>query len=129
MPPKLTAEQAQVLLAENGHNATNLSPVTGGLWSTTFAFTEAGRGYIVRFHERRDDLEKDRFAMRWSSARLRIPRIVEIIDTPAGPCGISERAEGTPIDDLDVSAMRALLPALFATLDAIREARVAGTRG
>lgn len=129
MPPKLDAEQARALLAANGHDTTDLVPLTGGLWSATFAFTEARRGYIVRFHERRDDLEKDRFAMRWSSSRLRIPRMVEIGDTPAGPCGISERAEGAPIDDLDEGGMRTLLPALFATLDAIRDASVAGTRG
>ncbi len=129
MPPKLTAEQARALLAARGHDTTDLVPLVGGLWSTTFAFTEAERGYVVRFHERRDDLEKDRFAMRWSSPRLRIPRIVEIGDTPAGPYGISERAEGAPIDDLDEAGMRAVLPALFATLDAVREASTSGTTG
>ena len=129
MAPKVSAEDARSLLVERGHDVAELIPVTGGLWSATYAFTEAGRDYIVRFHERRDDLEKDRFAMRWGSPRLRVPQIVDIADTPLGPYGISVRARGSPIDDLDADGMRAVLPALFATLDAIREASTSGTTG
>jgi hygromycin-B 4-O-kinase len=127
--PKVSAENARLLLIEHGHDIGELVPLTGGFWSATFAFTEGGRDYVVRFHERRDDLEKDRFAMRWASPRLRVPRIVEIADTPLGPYGISERARGSAIDDLDAAGMREILPALFTTLDAIREASVSGTTG
>ena len=129
MAPEVSAEDARSLLLERGHDVGQLVRLTGGFWSTTYAFTEEGRDYVVRFHERRDDLEKDRFAMRWASARLRVPRIVEIADTPLGPYGISARASGSPIDDLDEAGMRKVLPALFVTLDAIREASVIGTTG
>jgi hygromycin-B 4-O-kinase len=127
--PKVSVEDARALLIERGHDVGELVPITGGFWSATYAFTEGGRDYVVRFHERRDDLEKDRFAMRWASPRLRVPSIVEIADTPMGPYGISERVSGSAIEDLDATGMRAALPALFATLDAIREARVTGTTG
>ena len=99
------------------------------MWSTAFGFSEGDRDYVVRFHERRDDLEKDRLAQRWASARLRTPRILEIGDAPQGAYGISERVHGTPLDDLDESALRSVLPSLFASMDAMREAALDGTRG
>ena len=129
MPPRLNAHDARRLLVERGHDPRDLRPLTGGMWSTTFAFAERGREYVVRFHERRDDLEKDRFAMRWATARLRTPRMVEIAETSAGPYGISERVTGSPIDDLDEAGMRAVLPELLRTLDAVRESSTDGTRG
>lgn len=129
MPPRLSADDARRLLVERGHDPSDVAPLTGGMWSTTFAFAERGREYVVRFHERRDDLEKDRFAMRWATARLRTPRMVEIAETSAGPYGISERVTGAPIDDLDETGMRAVLPELFRTLDAVRESSTEGTRG
>ena len=125
----MSLAQAQAFLESKGHAPRDMVPLTGGMWSATFAFTERAREYVVRFHDRRDDLEKDRFAMRWSSARLRTPRIVEVGDAPTGGYGISEREEGSPIDDLDEAGMRDILPALLETLDAVREADTASTRG
>src|ERR1700687_5234196 len=112
MPLQLTPEDARTFLGSHGHDAREVVPLSGGLWSTTFAFVEAGVPYVVRFHERRDDLEKDRFAMCWSSPSLRIPRIVEIGDAPEGAYGISEREAGGAIDDLDEAGMRAIRPSL-----------------
>src|SRR3954468_2104233 len=129
MPQKLTADEAHALLREHGHDATDFQPLIGGMWSTTYAFREKGREYVVRFHDRRDDLEKDRFAMRWASPRLRVPRIVEIGDTTGGAYGISERVPGQQIDDLDAAGMRRILPSLFAAMDAMRDADLSGTHG
>jgi hygromycin-B 4-O-kinase len=129
MAPTMSVAQARAFLEAHGHAPRDMVPLSGGMWSATFAFSEREREYVIRFHQRRDDLEKDQFAMRWSSPRLRTPRMVEVGDAPGGGYGISEREEGSPIDDLDVAGMRQTLPALFATLDAVREASVAGTSG
>ncbi len=129
MPIALTADQAQELLRERGHDARALVPLKGGLWSTTFAFRERGRDYVVRFHERRDDLEKDAFAGRWAGPTLRVPQMVEIGDLPEGAYGISVRVDGGPIDELDEGGFRRILPSLFASLDATRDADLSGTRG
>src|SRR5437773_1069308 len=129
MPAKLTADDARKFLRERGHDATDLAPLTGGLWSTTFAFKEAGQAYVVRFHERRDDLEKDRLAERWRSPTLRIPHMVEIGAHETGGYGIAERVSGGPLDDLDQTGLHRVLPSLFAAMDAMREADVTGTRG
>src|SRR5882672_11244419 len=126
---QITAAEAQALLRERGHDAQDLVPLSGGMWSTTYAFRENGREYVVRFHDRRDDLEKDRFASRWASPALRVPKIVEIGDLATGAYGISERVHGGQIDDLDAEGMRRILPALFAAMDAMRDADLSGTSG
>ena len=130
MPIAMTADAARTFLRERGHDASDLTPLSGGLWSTTFAFRETGRDYVVRFHERRDDLEKDRFAERWRSPSLRIPHMTEIGDVPeGGGYGIAERVRGTPIDDASADEMRGLLPAVFSAIEAMRDADLSGTSG
>jgi aminoglycoside phosphotransferase (APT) family kinase protein len=129
VPIQITAAEAEEFLRDRGHRAQDLVPLSGGLWSTTYAFRENGREYVVRFHERRDDLEKDRFAARWASPALRVPHIVEIGDLATGAYGISERVRGGQIDELDAEGMRRILPSLFAAMDAMRGADLAGTSG
>ncbi len=125
-----TAAEAEALLRNRGHDATALEPLKGGAWSTVFAFQERGEQYVVRFHQRRDDLEKDRLAERWASPSLRIPHMVEIGDLPQGRgYGIARRVAGGPIDDLNEAGMRAVLPRLFEAMDAMRDADLEGTRG
>lgn len=129
MPLKISAAEAWEFLRERGHDVDALEPLSGGMWSTTFAFNEKGREYVVRFHDRRDDLEKDRFASRWASPRLRTVRMTEIGDVPGGAYGISERVRGGEIDDLDAHGMRLILPSLFETMEAIRDADLSTTSG
>lgn len=129
MPVSLTPAQAAAQLRALGHAVSDVTALMGGLWSAAFAFREGGGDYVVRFHERRDDLEKDRYAERWATSDLRIPHMLEIGDSPAGPYGISERVHGRPLDDLDGAGMRMILPALFGTLDRLREADVSAGVG
>src|SRR5437867_2910923 len=130
MRPEPTAAEAEALLRARGHDATALEPLRGGAWSTVFAFQERGDQYVVRFHARRDDLEKDRLAERWAAPSLRIPHMVEIGDLPGGGAyGIARRVAGGPIDDLDEAGMRAVLPRLFEAMDAMRDADLQGTTG
>jgi hygromycin-B 4-O-kinase len=131
MPATLSPDDAAALLRAQGHDPRDVAPLTGGggYWSTVFTFRENGRDYVVRFHDRRDDLEKDRLAERWRSPTLRIPHMVEIGDYGSGGYGIAERVGGTPIDDLDEAGMRRILPLLFAAMDAMRDAVLASTSG
>ena len=129
MPISLTPVQAAAELRARGHDPHDIVVLSGGLWSAAFAFRENGSDYVVRFHERRDDLEKDHFAQRWVTPRLRTPKIVEIGDMPVGAYGISERVAGTPLDDRDEAGMRTALVSLFDTLDELRQADLSATRG
>jgi aminoglycoside phosphotransferase (APT) family kinase protein len=129
VPLKISADEARALLRERGHEPEQFEPLTGGMWSTTYGFRERGIDFVIRFHDRRDDLEKDRYAARWASPRLRTVRITEIGDLPIGAYGISERVRGGQIDELDAEGMSRILPALFTAIDAIREADLTGTSG
>ena len=129
MPITITPAEAADALARLGHTACDIVPLSGGLWSAAFAFAEDGREYVVRFHDRRDDLEKDRFAYRWASDALRTPRIVEVGSFRLGGYGISERVHGQEIDSLDEAALRRVLPSLLRALDGTRSADLSGTRG
>lgn len=130
MPASLSPDDALDFLRAQGHDPRDLAPLTGGggYWSTVFAFREKGGDFVIRFHDRRDDLEKDRLAERWRSPALRVPHMVEIGDYGSGGYGIAERVGGTPID-LDEAGMRRILPPLFAAMDAMRDADLAGTSG
>jgi len=125
----VSADQARMVLHDHGHEVGELESLSGGMWSSTYAFSENGRDYVVRFHDRRDDLEKDRFAERWRSPALRVPHMVEIGDLAEGAYGISERVSGTVIDDLDAEDMRRTLPSVLAAMDAMRDADLSGTSG
>jgi hygromycin-B 4-O-kinase len=100
-----------------------------GVWSKAFAFRLAGRDLVIRFGAHQEDFRKDRFAARYACPALPIPRVVELGEAFGGYYAISERLFGSYIDDVDEAQMRALLPSLFAALDAARLADLAGTSG
>lgn len=129
MPIAIDATHARDILRAAGHDANDFVPLHGGAWTAAFAYREDGRELVVRFHERRDDLEKDRYAQRWASSSLRMPRVLEIRDMPGGTYAISEKIDAPPLDDLDAGGVRAVLPSLFAALDAVRTADLTRTYG
>lgn len=103
--------------------------LSGGEWSQAFAFRQDGQDYVVRFSQSENDFLIDKFANRFSSNNLPIPKIIELGTAFDGYYAISERAYGTMIDDLDKASMERIIPSLFATLDAIRTADISGTTG
>jgi hygromycin-B 4-O-kinase len=112
-----------------GGNAADVAPLGTGVWSKAFAFRRAGHDYVIRFGAHQEDFFKDRLAARYASPALPIPRVVELGEAFGGYYAISERVFGTYIDDVDETQMRALLPSLFAALDAARLADLSGTTG
>jgi hygromycin-B 4-O-kinase len=100
-----------------------------GVWSKAFAFQREGQDYVMRFGAHLEDFAKDRLAARYASPALPIPRVVELGEALGGYYAISERVFGGYIDDVDGAQMRALLPSLFAALDAARVADLSETSG
>jgi hygromycin-B 4-O-kinase len=126
----VTAEQAATFLAGRfGTTVTNVDPVSGGAWSKAYAFQRDGEHYILRFGGYLEDFAKDQLAGRYASAHLPIPVVTEIGPAFGGYYAISERSFGRFIDHLDGEQMRALLPSLFAMLDAARTADLSSTTG
>ncbi len=127
--PLAAADVAAFLTARFGDSCERIARVGQGKWSTAFAFRHADREFVVRFGAHRDDFDKDRLAARFASAGLPILAVVAIGEAFGGFYAVSERAFGAYLDDLDESQLRALLPALFATLDAMREVDVGDSAG
>lgn len=111
----------------------DLAPLGSGAWSRAFAFTAGGRALVVRVGKHVDDFERDRLAAAFASEALPIPQVLAIAPVPDLGDGlfacVSTRAEGTFIDRLDEAGMRALLPSLLATWDALRAADLSHTTG
>jgi len=122
--------QVRAFLAERfGADVSDIAPLGMGVWSKAFAFRRTGRDYVLRLGSYYEDFAKDRLAARYAGPALPIPPVVELGEALGGYYAISERVFGTYIDDVDEIQMRALLPSLFAALDAARLADLSGTTG
>jgi aminoglycoside phosphotransferase (APT) family kinase protein len=110
-------------------DAGDIIPLRQGGWSTAYAFRHANVDYVIRFNAHLEDFVKDRRAATWSSRRLPIPAITEIGEAFDAHYAISERVSGGFIDDLDEVGMRAMLPSLFAALDAARQVDLSNATG
>ncbi len=117
------------LTSRFGGGVSSITPVGTGVWSKAFAFRRADSDYVVRFGAHREDFGKDRLAADYAGPALPIPRVLEIGEAFGGTYAISDRVHGGYIDEVGETQMRALLPSLFAALDAMRLADLAGTKG
>jgi hygromycin-B 4-O-kinase len=112
-----------------GARITNIKAVGQGEWSQAFFFQAGGQQKVVRFSRLDEDFQKDRFASRFASANLPIPRIEELGEAFDGYFAISPRIAGKMIDHLDAAEMAAALPALWELFDALRRADLSQTSG
>ena len=130
MPTRLHPAQVETFLTQRyGAGISAVAPIGAGEWSQAFSFDRQGRGYVIRFGAHGDDFERDRFAARFSSPVLPVPQVVDFGEAFGGYYAVSERMPGSYIDGIDEAQMRALLPALFAALDAMRLADLSSTTG
>ena len=122
--------RAEAFLASRfNSDISDIAPLGSGAWSRAFEFRWEGSDYVIRFGAHLEDFCKDRLAARYASPALPIPGVVEIGEAFGEYYAISERMFGRYIDKVDGPQMLALLPALFAALDAARLVDLAGTTG
>lgn len=108
---------------EAGQSAAELG---GGDWSRAYSFTSEGQSLVARFGNYVEDFEKDRQAMRFASAYLPVPKILEIGEAPEGYYAISERYEGLFLESLSEEQWQRVLPALLRGLSTLREIPMGG---
>ncbi len=120
----VSLESACAFLAERYGAVADVTEAGRGEWSIAYGFRRDGGHYVVRFGRHRDDFEKDRLAAAFAAPHLPIPQVLELGEAFGAYYAISERVFGDYLDQLDGAAMRATLPGVFATLDAIRLADV-----
>jgi hygromycin-B 4-O-kinase len=124
------AAQARSFLVERfGTDADKVARVGRGEWSKAFTYNHADVDFVIRFSALEEDFAKDRWAIRFANKALPIRRVMEVGPAFGGFYAISERAYGRFLDTMDASEMRAMLPALFTMLDALRLADVSGATG
>jgi hygromycin-B 4-O-kinase len=123
-------DAARSFLTERyGGDVDGVAEAGRGEWSVAYAFRHHGGDYVIRFGQELDDFRKDRFAARFASPALPIPRVVEIGNAFDAHYAISERLFGSYLDQLDATSFRATLPSLFAAFDAARDADLSASRG
>lgn len=129
MNPIVIDQATAFLLDRFGPSVAGVEPIGRGEWSRAFAFSADGNDLVARFGDHVEDFRKDELAARFRSPNLPIPRILEIGEALGGWYAVSERARGRFLDGLSVPELRATLPLLFATLDAMRSADLFTTTG
>jgi hygromycin-B 4-O-kinase len=108
-------------------------PLAGGFFSRAYAFTAAGRSYVIRLNTAAHAAEgfaKDDYAFRrFASPALPIPRIIIRGSTADTEYAISEQLPGRTLTDCTPEERRAFLPAVFDTLEAVAKADVSASHG
>lgn len=112
-----------------GDAVRDIARIGHGEWSRAFALRHGEDDLIIRFSTVDEDFRKDKLAAQFGSRALPIPPIIEIGAALGGFYAVSRRASGGFIDDCDEGQLRALLPSLFRTWDAMREADLSVTTG
>ena len=101
-------------------------PLAAGAWSTAYSLTVAGRPMVLRVSRHGGDFAKDEAVAGVVRGVLPVPAITVRGETAGWAYAVSERLTGTPLDDLDASALAAVLPDLFDVMDAIARIEVGG---
>lgn len=122
-------EVVRFLRTHYGDRASEPGLLGNGEWSQAYAFALDGRALVIRVGAHPQDFAKDEVMSAVASPALPIPAILERGECAAGHFAVSERGYGAFLDDLDEQGMRAVLPALFAALDAVRTIDTSGTAG
>ncbi|MCJ7626316.1 MAG: aminoglycoside phosphotransferase family protein [Anaerolineaceae bacterium] len=127
---KLSMQNIQELISTTaGSEPGNLSPIDQGEWSSAYSYRLGEDEFIIRFSHLDEDFHKDKFACRYASSKLPIPKIIQIGEAFGGYYAISEKAAGVAIDFLDSSRMNQVVPAVIGLMDALRMADISATRG
>ena len=111
--------------------STSVNFIGAGWFSQAFTFAVDQRAFVFRVNAYEEDFQKDAFAYQhFSSAELPIPRVVQIGQfDEARFYAITEHCAGEPLDEEDTPRQRAIVPQLFAALDAIHCVNVSGFAG
>jgi hygromycin-B 4-O-kinase len=130
MPEGLSQSKAQEFIHDHyGNRASEIARLSGGDWSQAYALSLDGQPVVARFGVYGQDYEKDQIAARWSSDTLPIPKVLDLGRTEHGYFAISERMEGDFLDKLDSQRMKAVIPGLLKSLDAISNIDISETEG
>src|SRR6185369_16959433 len=121
-PDEVAGYVARTALGE----ATAPVPLAAGAWSTAYSLTIDGRAMVLRVSRHGGDFAKDEAVSTVVGGTLPVPAVTARGETGGWAYAVSERLTGTPLDDLDASALADVLPDLFDVMDTISRIEVGG---
>ena len=123
-PP--SQEEVVAFLAGRPGGAEELEPLSGGEWSSAWAYRAGGEELVVRFGPDASWYEADRMAMAFAGPDLPVPEVREVGTTPSGRAyAISVRHYGRFLEDTPAEQAGALAPVLTRLLVALYRAPAA----
>lgn len=116
----MTQEEVAAFLAGQPGTPEDLEALTGGAWSSAWAYRAGGEELVVRFGRETTWYEADRTAMVFGGPDLPVPDVREVGTTPSGRAyAISVRHHGRFLEDTPVEQAAAIAPTLTRLLVAL----------
>ncbi len=116
----MTQEEVAAFLAGRPGSAEGLEPLTGGAWSSAWAYRVDGEELVVRFGPEAAWYEADRMAMAFRGPELPVPEVREVGTTASGRAyAVSVRHHGRFLEDTPVQQADVLAPTLTRLLVAL----------
>jgi aminoglycoside phosphotransferase (APT) family kinase protein len=117
---QLSREEVVALLGGQPGGLQDLEALTGGAWSSAWAYRAGGEELVVRFGPEVSWYEADRMAMAFGGPDLPVPEVREVGTTPSGwAYAISVRHHGRFLEDTPAEQAGALAPTLTRLLVAL----------
>ena len=117
---ELRQEEVESFLAGRPGTAEDLEPLSGGAWSSAWAYRAGSEELVVRFGQEVGWYEADRMAMAFGGPDLPVPDVREVGTTPSGRAyAISVRHHGGFLEDTPVELADAIGPTLTRLLVAL----------
>ncbi|GAA2760790.1 phosphotransferase family protein [Actinopolymorpha rutila] len=123
---ELKQDEVEAFLAGRPGGAEDLEPLSGGSWSSAWAYRAGGEELVVRFGPDASWYEADRMAMAFAGPDLPVPEVREVGTTASGRAyAISVRHYGRFLEDTPVEQADAISPTLTRLLVALYRAPAA----
>src|SRR6266566_1836603 len=117
---QLSREEVVAFLGGQPGTPEGLEALSGGAWSSAWAYRAGGEELVVRFGPEVSWYEADRMAMAFVGPDLPVPEVREVGTTPSGRAyAISVRHHGRFLEDTPVEQAGAIAPALTRLLVAL----------
>jgi aminoglycoside phosphotransferase (APT) family kinase protein len=117
---QLGREEVLAFLGGRPGTCEDLEALSGGAWSSAWAYRASGEELVVRFGPETSWYEADRMAMTFAGPELPVPEVREVGSLPSGRAyAISVRHHGRFLEDTPVEQAGAISPTLTRLLVAL----------
>ena len=119
-PQPTIAQVADWLAIRHGDAVSDLAPLSGGFWSSAFAYRVGADEFVLRLSDMPEGFSIDAAAMRFTAPDLPVPEVVDLGRALGLNFAISQRHHGRFIETSSVQEANAVGGALGVLLAAMR---------